>query len=162
MARILAQGSFTTPSERNAPRSLRSEVQTDLPVLDEQAMLTERGTGQTFLNETAINEDRFKNDLSVIAGFPEGRIIKVTYFSLDQPLADSRSDVVTPFSTIKDNVHLSFTQIRNFELRLPSEITYEYSDETNISSINGTALVMAGFEPHIHDIFLYELQAYGW
>lgn len=158
MARILAQGSFTTPSERNAPRSIRSEVQTDLPVLDEQAMLTERGTRQTFLNETAINEDRFKNDLSVIAGFPEGRIIKVTYFSLDQPLADSRSDVVTPFSTIKDSVHLSFTQIRNFELRLPSEINFEYSDETNISSINGTALVMAGFEPHIHDVFLYELR----
>ena len=65
MARILAQGSFTTPSERNAPRSIRSEVQTDLPVLDEQAMLTERGTRQTFLNETAINEDRFKNDLSI-------------------------------------------------------------------------------------------------
>ena len=76
MARILAQGSFTTPSERNAPRSIRSEVQTDLPVLDEQAMLTERGTGQTFLMKLQLTKIDLKMIYQLLLVFQKVELLK--------------------------------------------------------------------------------------
>ena len=164
MAIIPAQGSFTTPSERTAPKSLRPEVQHEMPVLDEQALLTERGMRQTFQNNTAVNMDRFTNNLSAIAGYPDGRIIKVTYFSLDAPLSSSRDHLVDILSTVKDNVHVSLSQIRNFEIRCPQELSFEYNEEDNKSGVTGKGIVFAGFEPKIHDGFMYELRngKIGW
>ena len=127
-------------------------------MLDGQAIIQERAVTQTFLNNTSINADAFKNDLSAVAGYPEGRIIYVTYYSQNAPLADVRSRNADMTTQSKDDVHISWTEIRNFELRLSSSMEFEYDEASNVSKIRGEALVFAGFVPRISDIFLYELR----
>lgn len=102
--------------------------------------------------------DSFKNDLSVIAGYPEGRILEVDYFSQNKPLADVKTHTADLVTASKDDTHISWTEIRNFELRLPGEMSFEYNEDTNISEVNGEALVLAGFIPRASDIFLLELR----
>lgn len=157
MPLLTSQGSLLTPSSRESNPSLRPELQPD-PVLDEQALLKERTIKKTFLNNTAVNEDQFKNDLSMVAGFPEGRIIKVTYFSTNSPMTDIRSKTVDMLTEAKDRVHISYTQIRNFELRLSTEISFNYDNDKTTSEVKGEALVLAGFEPLKGDLFLYEVR----
>lgn len=152
------QGSLEQSSSRERAETLRPEIQDQLPVVDNQAVLEERGMHQTFLNNTSINTDNFKNDLSAVAGFPEGRVLIVTYFSVNQPITDVRSHTTDLIQTIKDQTHISLTQIRNFELRVSSEFSFEYTEETNVSKVTGEGLTFAGFIPHVHDVFLYELR----
>ena len=82
----------------------------------------------------------------------------MTYYSQNRPLKDIRSDVVDLTTPSKDDVHISWTEIRNFELRVSSEFSFNYDVATNLSEASGEALTFAGFEPHISDIFLYTLR----
>lgn len=93
--------------------------------------------------------------MDFISGLPEGRVIEVTYYSQNAPVTDTvskHSDMVTD---TRDKVHLSYTEIRNFELRLQEDIKFEYAEDTNKSELSGSALVLPGFVPRINDIFLY-------
>lgn len=58
----------------------------------------------------------------------------------------------------KDDVHVSFTQIREFEMRCQGELNFEFDEERNTSKIQWEALLLPGFTPRISDIFLYELR----
>ena len=75
------QGSLAQQSSREKPQTLRPEVQDKLPVLDGHAITDDRVVENTFINQTAVNEDAFMERMDLVAGFPEGRIIVVTYFS---------------------------------------------------------------------------------
>lgn len=150
--------SSETASSRDRTKDLRAELQDQLPVLDNQAILDESGVRASFLNNTSLDKDRFDNELSAVAGFPEGRVIEVTYFSRNYPFLDTHSHVADVTTSTKDDVHISWTQIRNFELRLSTEISFNYERDTNVSAISGEALVFAGFEPHVNDIFIYKMR----
>lgn len=151
-------GSSPTPSRRERVKTLHAEVQDTHPVLDNQAIMDESGVRATFLNNTSIDSDRFDNELTAVAGFPEGRIITVTYFSRNYPFLDVHTHVADINADMKDDVHLSWTQIRNFELRLPNEISIEYDKDSNLTNVSGEALVFAGFEPIINDAFFYKMR----
>ena len=58
----------------------------------------------------------------------------------------------------KDDVHISWTEIRDFEIRASSEINFDYQTDTNNSNISGEGIVFAGFVPRISDIFLYMMR----
>lgn len=58
----------------------------------------------------------------------------------------------------KDDVHISWTQIREFEIRCPNELNFEFDEERNTSKITWEALLLPGFTPKISDIFLYGLR----
>ena len=75
-------GSSTQQSSREKPASLRPEVQDKHPALDAHALHDERVIENTFINETSVNEDAYREKMSLVAGFPEGRAILTTYFSL--------------------------------------------------------------------------------
>lgn len=152
------QGSLAQSSSREKPASLRPEVQDKLPVLDGHAITDERVVENTFINQTAVNEDAYRERQSIISGFPEGRIIVVTYFSQNRPITNMQSDVVDMQSTTKDDVHISWTQIRNFELRCNSELRFEYEQESNKSKVSGEAIMLPRFTPRVSDIFLYEMR----
>lgn len=152
------QGSSAQSSSREKPASLRPEVQDNLPVLDGHAITDERVVENTFINQTAVNEDAFRDRQSIIAGFPEGRIIVVTYFSQNRPITNMQSDVVDMQLTTKDDVHISYTQIRNFELRCSRELSFEYEQESNKSKVSGEAIMFPRFTPRVSDIFLYEMR----
>lgn len=152
------QGSLTQQSSREKPQSLRPEVQDKLPVLDGHAITDERVIENTFINQTSVNEDAFRDHQNLIAGFPEGRIIVVTYFSQNKPITNMQSNVVDMTSTTKDDVHVSWTQIRNFELRCSNELSFEYDQESNKSKVNGDAILFPRFTPRVSDIFLYEMR----
>ena len=152
------QGSLTQQSSREKPQSLRPEVQDKLPVLDGHAITDERVIENTFINQTSVNEDAFREQQNLIAGFPEGRIIVVTYFSQNKPITNTQSNVVDMTSTTKDDVHVSWTQIRNFELRCNSELAFEYDQDSNKSKVNGEAILFPRFTPRVSDIFLYEMR----
>ena len=158
MAIIQTQGSLNTLSSRTTPRSLRPEVEDKLPVLDNQVLVGDKVIQNTFLNNTAVNSDNFKNELSLIAGYPEGSILKVTYYSKNSPLTDVRSDVVDILTPAKDQVHIDVTEIRDFEIRVSGDLQFQYTEDTNISSMTGEGIVYAGFVPHVGDFFLYELR----
>lgn len=152
------QGSLAQQSSREKPQTLRPEVQDKLPVLDGHAITDDRVVENTFINQTAVNEDAFRERMDLVAGFPEGRIIIVTYFSQNKPITDMMSAVVDMTSTAKDDVHIAWTQIRNFELRCSNDMSFEYDEDSNKSSIKGEAVVFPRFTPRVSDIFLYELR----
>lgn len=127
-------------------------------MLDEQALIQDRVAQQTFLNNTAVNDDNFKNELSLIAGYPEGSIVLVTYYSRNSPLTDVRSDIVDILTPAKDDVHVDLTEIRNFELRISGDFNFEFLADVNRSKLSGEAITFAGFVPRIGDFFLYQLR----
>lgn len=139
------QGSLAQQSSREKPQTLRPEVQDKLPVLDGHAITDDRVVEDTFINQTAVNEDAFRERMDLVAGFPEGRIIVVTYFSQNKPITDMMSAVVDMTSTAKDDVHIAWTQIRNFELRCSNDMSFEYDEDSNKSSIKGEAVVFPRF-----------------
>lgn len=158
MPLVSFQGSGEQTSSRESPNSLRPEVLDNGPAVDGQALIDEKVVNQSLLNNTSINVDAFKNDLSAVAGYPEGRIVKVTYFSQNKPVTDIQSKVVEMHINTIDDVHLSWTEIRNFELRLSSEIAFDYDEESNFSKCSGDALILPGFIPRIGDLFLMEFR----
>lgn len=140
------------------PKELRPELQDRRPEVNGQTIMDEQVVAKSFLNNSSINQDSFKNELSAIAGYPEGSPITVTYYSQNTALTDIRSHNVDLLTEDKDVVHINLTEIRNFELRLSDEIDFNYDADSNVSECNGNALVFAGFEPKINDFFLYELR----
>ena len=151
-------GSSAQASSREKPASLRPEVQSKLPALDAHALHDERLIQNTFINETSVNEDAYREQMNMVAGFPEGRVIQVTYFSQNNPITDIQSHVVDMSSETKDISHYYYTEIRNFELRCSSELRFEYDPESNKTKVNGEAILYPRFTPRISDIFLYELR----
>lgn len=102
--------------------------------------------------------DSFAENSSLIAGYPDGRIIEVTYFSQNSPITDTQSSIVDLSSWTKDDVHISWTEIRNFELRLPDGMNFEYDQDSNNSTMDGSALTFPGFLPKPGDFFIYTLR----
>jgi len=151
------QGSLDIASSREKPVSLRPELNDKLPALDGHAITDERVVKNTFINDDSTFDDNYWDTRSQIVGLIEGRVITVTYFSQNRPVADTQSHVVDLTSTTKDDVHVSWTQIRNFEIRMTSEFNYEYDADSNITKTSGEAAVFPRFIPHIGDIFLYEM-----
>lgn len=110
------------------------------------------------MNNTSFNFDSFKENRSLIAGYPEGRIIVVTYFSQNAPITDVYTKPADLSMETKDDVHISWTEIRNFEMRCPAEIAFDYDQDSNISKISGEAIVFPMFTPRVGDIFLYPMR----
>ena len=57
-------------------------------------------------------------------------------------------------STI-DDVHLSWTKIRNFELRINKEFPYDYDEENKVSQTTSRDITRPRLKPRIGDFFLY-------
>lgn len=110
------------------------------------------------MNNTSFNEDSFMDNRSLIAGYPEGRILKVTYFSQNAPITDIQAKPADVIMNTYDDVHISWTQIRNFELRVQEDLSYTYDDQTNRSEVKSSAIVFPGFIPRIGDVFLYMMR----
>lgn len=126
--------------------------------MEGQALIDEKLVSNTFLNNTSFNEDSFKDNRRLIAGYPEGRILKVTYFSQNTPVADVFSKPVDINMRTLDDVHISWTQIRNFELRIQNELSFEYDADTGRSAVTSTGIVLPGFTPKVGDFFLYMMK----
>lgn len=110
------------------------------------------------MNKTSFNEDSFMDNRSLIAGYPEGRIILVTYFSQNHPVIDTYSRPADVNQMTYNDVHISWTQIRNFEIRVQNEISAEYSSDKNFTTVQSQGIVLPGFVPRIGDVFLYKLR----
>lgn len=147
-----------TTSSREQPKSLRPEIQSKNPVLDGQAIIDERIVTNTLMNNTSFNEDSFMDNRSLIAGYPEGRILTVTYFSQNAPITDVQAKPADVTMFTYDDVHISWTQIRNFEIRAQGELAYTYEDDTNRSEVKSDGIVFPGFIPRIGDFFLYMMK----
>lgn len=100
------QGSLDIASSREKPVSLRPELNDKLPALDGHAITDERVVKNTFINDDSTFDDNYWDTRSQIVGLIEGRVITVTYFSQNRPVADTQSHVVDLTSTTKDDVHV--------------------------------------------------------
>ena len=158
MSIVPRKGDGAAASSREQPQTLRPEVLRKAPVVEGQAMLDEVAVERTFLNNTSFNVDSFQQTKSLIAGYPEGRIIVVTYYSQNSPVADIQSNIVDIKMSTIDDVHLSWTEIRNFEVRISNEFSYDYDEENNVSQTTSTGIVWPGFRPRIGDFFLYKIR----
>ena len=112
----------------------------------------------TFINKTAVNTDIYSDTTNLLAGLPEGRVLTVTYFSQNHSPTDVQSAVVDLTCNTKDDVHVSWTQIRNFEIRARNEFAFNYDVDTNAVDFKGEGIVFPRFTPKIGDIFIYEVR----
>lgn len=158
MPLIKMSGSTATHSSREKPASLRPEVNDKLPAIDGHSISDEHVVKNTFVNKTAVNTDIYSDTTTLLAGLPEGRVLTVTYFSQNHDPTDIQSSVVDTTCNTKDDVHVSWTQIRNFEIRARNEFSFSYDADTNNTDFKGEGLVFPRFTPKIGDIFVYEVR----
>lgn len=158
MPLIKMSGSTSTHSSREKPASLRPEVNDKLPAIDGHSISDEHVVKNTFINKTAVNTDIYSDTTTLLAGLPEGRVLTVTYFSQNHDPTDVQSSVVDCACNTKDDVHVSWTQIRNFEIRARNEFSFSYDTDTNNTDFKGEGLVFPRFTPKIGDIFIYEVR----
>jgi hypothetical protein len=158
MPLIKMSGSTSIHSSREKPASLRPEVNDKLPAIDGHSISDEHVVENTFINKTAVNTDIYSDNTTLIAGFPEGRVLTVTYFSQTHSPTDVQSAVVDLTSNTKDDVHVAWTQIRNFEIRARNELAFSYDVDTNNTDFKGEGIVFPRFEPKIGDLFIYEVR----
>lgn len=158
MPLIKMSGSTSTHSSREKPASLRPEVNDKLPAIDGHSISDEHVVKNTFINKTAVNTDIYSDTTTLLAGLPEGRVLTVTYFSQNHDPTDVQSSVVDCTCNTKDDVHVSWTQIRNFEIRARNEFSFSYDTDTNNTDFKGEGLVFPRFTPKIGDIFIYEVR----
>lgn len=151
-------GSTSTHSSREKPASLRPEVNDKLPAIDGHSISDEHVVKNTFINKTAVNTDIYSDTTNLLAGLPEGRVLTVTYFSQNHSPTDVQSAVVDLTCNTKDDVHVSWTQIRNFEIRARNEFAFNYDVDTNAVDFKGDGIVFPRFTPKIGDIFIYEVR----
>ena len=69
-----------------------------------------------------------------------------------------QSSVVDLTCNTKDDVHVSWTQIRNFEIRARNEFSFSYDVDTNGTDFKGEGIVFPRFVPKIGDLFVYEVR----
>lgn len=127
------------------------------PELDGKVITDEQIVKDTFINNTAINTDSFTEATDTISGLFSGSIVNVTYFSRNTPVTDIQSRTVDVLTGFKDNAHVSYTQIRDFELRIQGSFDFSLDDISN-AAVNVEAITVPGFIPKTEDIFLYELR----
>lgn len=120
--------------------------------------MDEKVVEKTFLNNTSVTEDTFQQNASYLSGLVEGRILIVTYYSQNSPITDIQSTSADLTMKPKDDTHISWTEIRQFEMRLSSEMNFEFQDTEITSNFTGEAVVLPGFSPRIGDFFLYEVR----
>ena len=137
MPLISTQGSTSIHSSREKPASLRPEVNDNLPAVDGHSISDEHVVRNTFINKTAVNEDIYQDHLDLLTTYTEGRIIYITYFSQQFDATDVQSNVVDLAMLTKDDVHIAWTQIRNFELRVKSEFEFNWDYDTNNAEFKG-------------------------
>lgn len=160
MPLIKMSGSTSENSSREKPASLRPEINDKSVAIDGHNISDEHVVKNTFINKTAVNTDIYSDNMSLIAGFPEGRVLTVTYFSKNHLPTDIQSTVVdvdTAAGT-KNDVHVSWTQIRNFEIRARNELSFSYEADTNSTDFKGEGIVFPRFVPQIGDMFIYEVR----
>lgn len=158
MGFLSSQGSLDQTSSRTDDIKLRPELVDKRPVVDNQAVNGEVAIRDTFLANTATNTDTFKSEYSLVAGYPEGSIVYVTWYTQHNALTNIRSINVERLTADSDLTHRSYVQIRNFELRLKENFNFNFDTDKNISSVTGSAIGLPGFEPLVNDIFLYKLR----
>lgn len=159
MSIVNISGSVTsTSSQSDQPRRLSDSLVDQRVMLDGNELTDRRLVRDSLINNTALDVDTFNTNKSLVAGYVQGQIIKVTYFSRNTPPSDIQSQQVDLITAIKDDTELSLTQIRDMELRLQQSIDYSFEDEENISKSSGTALTWPGFVPRIGEVFFYEIR----
>lgn len=110
----------------------------------------------TFHNETAVNTERFPGVIKDMRGFAAGHPIKVTYYKEHYAETNSKGRHNTEESTHK--VHRSVLKIKNFELLVSGDFSFNYETEEHLSKIDVEAFTYPGFEPECGDKFLYEIE----
>lgn len=100
-------------------------------------------------------EDSYQQNKSFLTGLTEGKIAIVTYYSQNAPICDVQTQEADLTMATRDDVHISWTEIRNFELRITGGFDYTYTEEDNTSHMEGEAIVLPGFLPKVGDLFLY-------
>lgn len=103
----------------------------------------------------SLNVERQSDIIRALRGYVGGSVIKVTYYHKMDPMTDDQA-LDNDISASQSSVHDAFLKINNFELRLPSGFSFNYSQDNHESELTLTGTTYAGFEAKIGDIFLYE------
>lgn len=141
-----------TPS--NTP-GLTAKTTAVLPMPDE--LLTRRKyVINTQNNRTGVDTQRLNTVVSDLRGFAEGSYIKVTYYKVLYPETDTKGKYNQTEGALS-HVHKTMLKINGFEMKMLGPLSYNYSADELISSINGEAVTYPGFEPEKHDRFVMEI-----
>ena len=110
----------------------------------------------TFTTKTAVNNTRYSDIAGMLALYPEGSPIIVTYYHKIVSEIDVRSGV-TDLSPHSNSVHKDYTKILQFEMRMIGQLESNFEEVDNGFAITGEAIVYPGFIPHIGDEFLLDV-----
>lgn len=145
--------SSTLPS--SSPNN-NDQVINEVPNTTPEQLVDRDFIRNTLTEKNALSITHSIDTLKCLLGYTSGTPIEVTYFNHNN-INGGLKTAATDFDLTLDPTHVSLTQIDNFEIRITNEFTFSYTEDTNISSYVGEAIVYAGFIPIKGDLFLYGL-----
>ena len=110
----------------------------------------------TFATRTSINPTSYPEEFHMLMAYPRGTPVHVTYFYQNLPDIDHQS-AMSDLSLVEHHSHKDFTEVRKLEMRFLSQIETEFKEEDNTWNITVEALMYPGKEPHMGDVFLFEV-----
>lgn len=110
----------------------------------------------TFTTKHSVNPVSYPEEFRMLMAYPKGTPVLVTYFFQNLPDIDHLS-AMSDMSLVEHHGHKDLTEVRKMEVRFLDQIQHEFREEDNSWSITVEALVYPGREPHMGDVFLFEV-----
>lgn len=110
----------------------------------------------TFTTRHSVNPVAYPEEFRMLMAYPRGTAVHVTYFFQNLPDIDHQS-AMSDISVIEHHLHKDLTEVRKMEMRFLDQIQNEFREDDNSWSLTVEALVYPGREPHMGDIFLFEV-----
>lgn len=149
---------FDGGTEDDEPIVENDKVLVDKEVLNANEVFEDASYSRdTFHNNTVIDEKKSNYLVNKLKAYSAGSGIKVTWFHNIVPKGNRQSGLAD-ISFFTDNVNVSYLKIINFQLKLDSELSFNYENTENTSQYSGSGLVFPGFTPNVGDGFLYEVE----
>lgn len=110
----------------------------------------------TFATRTSVSALSYPEEFRMLMAYPAGSPVHVTYFFQNLPDIDVQS-AMSDLSLTEHHAHKDLTEVRKLEMRLLSELSNSFEEDTNAWTLNLEALMYPGRDPHSGDIFLFEV-----
>ena len=110
----------------------------------------------TFSTRHSVNPVSYPEEFRMLMAYPRGTAVHVTYFFQNLPDIDHQS-AMSDLSIVEHHGHKDLTEVRKMEMRFLDQIQNEFREDDNSWMLTVEALVYPGREPHMGDIFLFEV-----
>jgi hypothetical protein len=108
------------------------------------------------ISKTSLSPSRYPVVYDGLLKYLEGSKITVDYYRKYENYTNKQTSDFT-FSLDSNDVDISFDVIKNMEIVLESALSTEYNEESGEMEITGSGVIYPRLNPHVGDVFLYQL-----